>query len=285
MAHDESDRPIEFGIFSANIQCMMCKFDFVEGEKIVARLNTDCFSEEFVFHGVRRLYSIKRASKPHRLLYYESWPRQLPCEVWRMIASYLVRETAIAVALGQKPVSYLRSYRPSSDSSRPTYTSVIKIDGQPYIQKRRSSPKDIDAMLNSSKDALDKSEFMFQLPLLDRNGDYFAAVDAFGVLRVFPVSRRQRKAWCRNYPAIPGAWWYLMLDYRQIDRYPQCIYWKVPMIDPPTIIDVSTVQELPRSHLLYLRMRFFECNSPDIVGYSVALDHRGNLPTVFVWSG
>lgn len=37
MAHDESDSPIEFTILWFNIQCLMCKFDFVEDEKIVAR--------------------------------------------------------------------------------------------------------------------------------------------------------------------------------------------------------------------------------------------------------
>ncbi|KAL2670785.1 hypothetical protein Neosp_014587 [[Neocosmospora] mangrovei] len=41
------------------------------------------------------------------------------------------------------------------------------------------------------------------------------------------------------------------------------------------------MQEPPLRLDLYLRMRFFECNSPDIVGYSVALDQRGNILSIF----
>lgn len=52
-----------------------------------------------------------------------------------MIASYLVRETAITVALGREKVSSLGPYRFYYDPSRPTYVSFIKVDGRHYIQK------------------------------------------------------------------------------------------------------------------------------------------------------
>lgn len=218
-----------------------------------------------------------------KLLYHESWPRKLPCEVWRMIASYLVRETAMTTALGRdrmEPRSLNYIYY---DSTNPTYVSFINIDGRHYIREKGLSLEDANTPPSSSRNASDKSEFICRLPLLGKIKDYFAAVDAFGVLQVFPVSPRQREAWCRNHPTIPGAWWFLSTEIsRQIDYYcSHKFYWKIPIAKPPTIIDLGTMQEPPVRPGLHLRMRFFECNSPDIVGYSVALDQRGNLLTIF----
>jgi hypothetical protein len=199
-----------------------------------------------------------------------------------MIASYLVRETAITVALGREKVSPLGPYRFSYDPSRPTYVSFIKVDGRHYIQKIQSSPRGISTLLKSSRNASDKSQFICRLPVLDGAKDCFVAADSSGILQMFPVYPHQREAWCRNYPAIPGAWWYLKPDLSTTAG--GClheIYWKIPMANPPTIIDLGTMQEPRVKQDLNVRMRLFECNTPDIVGYSVALDHRGNLLTVF----
>ncbi|KAI8713314.1 hypothetical protein NCS52_01275300 [Fusarium sp. LHS14.1] len=340
MPRDGSDKKIEFEIYWYHIQCLMCKFDFVEGEQIVANLEKYGFSKAFVFHKVRSCYRIEQTSESYmrkpatdnligsclhlqcyrrsdssaiasrrydvtlcgftpsdshqkrrarylvdllssKLFYHESWPRKLPYEVWRMIASYLVRETAMTTALGRDSMPLSPSYF-SYGSINPTYASFIKIDGRHYIRKEESSLKDLKTLTSSSRNASDKSEFIFQLPLLGKRRYYFVAVDAFGVLQVFPVSPRQREAWCRNHPTIPGAWWYLERAFpKPTDPYLPDIYWKIPIANPPTIVDLGTLQEPPGRLCLRLRMRFFECNSPDIVGYSVALDQRGNILTIF----
>lgn len=203
-----------------------------------------------------------------------------------MIASYLVRETAVTLALGRDYMKYLHPYNVSCSSTHPTYASFIKIDGRHYTRQMRSSPECINALPSSSRDASDNSKFINRLPLLKRRKDYFVVVDAFGVLQMFPVSPSQREAWCRNYSTIPDAWWYLKFNFTKTsDDREHKIYWKIPIANPAIIIDLGTMEEPPVKHELHLRMRFFECNSPDIIGYSVALDQRGSLLTIFSHKG
>lgn len=47
--------------------------------------------------------------------------------------------------------------------------------------------------------------------------------------------------------------------------------WQVPVPFPPSPVDLLTLKTPPKN-LRGLRMRFFDCNSPDIIGYSVATD-------------
>ncbi|KAM0438950.1 hypothetical protein ACHAPT_001711 [Fusarium lateritium] len=95
------------------------------------------------------------------------------------------------------------------DRKHPMYVSFIKINGQHYLQRMWQNYSRATKALSSS--ASDKSEVVCRLTPSDWINHFFVAVDAAGVRQVFPVAPDQREAFCRNYPTLPGAWWYLQI--------------------------------------------------------------------------
>lgn len=196
------------------------------------------------------------------------------------------------------------------DITKPIRASYTKIDGRTYVKHLRNAAeaetetnKGPQSWLAVpfAREAGEEHETGGQ--------NLFVAEDHLGIRRVFFVSPKHRKAWCCNPPGLPGAWWkrlsisregafltvvirsdvseslshavsmprqrqgFKMREIRTMRKGtlsdPSRIGWQVPAASYPPVIDLLTLR-MPRKYPNGFRMRFFDCNTPDVTGYSVA---------------
>ncbi|KAF9770073.1 hypothetical protein IL306_012424 [Fusarium sp. DS 682] len=210
------------------------------------------------------------------------WFRELPMELCAMVASHLVQECANLT--GQEQVDGCNSDSVADitlDLNQPVYATYVKIDGRSYIKALRNR--------NEARNKT-KGEISIRLstPIIQdgkANKDMFIAQDHLGIRRIFFVSPEHVQQWCRAPPSVPGAWW----KHLPQDNIPSTMVfkidgfkirdvqglqkgspvWQLPISSIPSPIDLLTL-ETPKEYPNGLRMRFFDCNSPDILGYFVA---------------
>ncbi|KAF4426698.1 hypothetical protein F53441_14094 [Fusarium austroafricanum] len=228
----------------------------------------------------RRRTQYIRQSLTYNLQQIKLWRRELPTELWAMVAGFLLQDCATLTA--QEQVDGCNSDSAADitlDLNQPVYATYVKIDGRPYIKA-----------LGHEAQNKTKMEISIRLstPIIQEgnaNRDIFVAEDHLGIRRIFFVLPKHVEQWCRAPPSVPGAWW---------KHLPQCNIpstmvfktdgfkirdieglqkgspvWQLPVSSTPSLIDLLTL-ETPKECPNGLRMRFFDCNSPDILGYFVA---------------
>ncbi|KAI5462518.1 hypothetical protein BGZ63DRAFT_216342 [Mariannaea sp. PMI_226] len=212
------------------------------------------------------------------------WPSALPSELWIMIAQYLVRECATLttqelVQNGETVEDYIINL------TQPVFASYLKIEGRCYIQSLSNTPR---------SNACEGSHLVVPAQTRqEERKDIFIAVDHLGVRQVVFIPHDRVEQWCRSRPSVSGAWWkhisgkdvpstitiksdgLKMRDILSTQNEPlhneSRIGWQIPLPSPPASIDLFTLRR-PRKNISGLRMRYFDCNTPNIVGYSVATD-------------
>ncbi|KAG8673851.1 hypothetical protein FPOAC2_07320 [Fusarium poae] len=229
----------------------------------------------------RRRTQYIRQSLTYSLQQAKFWPREIPLELCAMVVSLLLQDCAALTS--QEQVDRCNSDVATDvtlDLNRPIYATYVKIDGRSYIKALGDEPR------NSTKGQL---TIRLSPPIQDRKADkdIFVAKDHLGIRRIFFVSPRHVEQWCRTPPSVPGAWW---------EHLPQCDIpstmvfktdgfkfrgiqglqnkspaWQLPVSTQPPLIDLLSL-EAPKECPNGLRMRFFDCNSPDAIGYFVATD-------------
>ncbi|KAM5352737.1 hypothetical protein ACJ41O_005459 [Fusarium nematophilum] len=124
------------------------------------------------------------------------WPRELPPELWLMVARLLVEPSAVLTA--QEQVHGCDATGDSVlDLTQPIYASYVKIDGRCYVKS-----------LQNIAGASPNKGTRLLLPAPSTEGrDIFVAEDHLGVRQVVFVSPKRRDEWRRNHPNLPGAWW------------------------------------------------------------------------------
>lgn len=244
----------------------------------------------------RRAEHIQRALA-RNLQWAVVWPQKLPRELWLMVAGLLVQDCATITA--QEQVQASNTVDDSVlDLTQSVYASYVKIDGRYYVKslqnKAGASGGKGTCLVLPARTARQESK------------DMFVAEDHLGIRRVVFISPKRRDEWCRNHPSVLGAWWRhishkavpstvaIKGDVREqsmfaISKLIQAqglkmrnvesaqmeplalIRWQAPVPSPPAVVDLLTL-ERPREYPNGLRMRFFDCNAANIVGYFVATD-------------
>ncbi|EXK78195.1 hypothetical protein FOQG_17119 [Fusarium oxysporum f. sp. raphani 54005] len=229
----------------------------------------------------RRTQYIRQALT-YKLQQAKLWPRELPTELWAMVAGLLLQDCATLTA--QEQVDGCNSDSAADitfDLNQPVYATYVKIDGRSYIK----------TLGNKTRNKI-KGEISVRLstPIIqdgDADKDMFVAEDHLGIRRIFFVSPKHVEQWCRAPPSVPGAWWKHISQYnipstmvfktdgfkiRDIEGLQKgSPVWQLPVSITPSVIDLLTL-ETPKECPNGLRMRFFDCNAPDILGYFVATD-------------
>ncbi|KAH0427535.1 hypothetical protein CcaCcLH18_09600 [Colletotrichum camelliae] len=209
--------------------------------------------------------------------------QSLPYELWLMVARHLVRQCALHMAQSQ-----VRAADKVGDTvldlTQSVFASYLKINGRYYIKRLQNSP-----------DPSSGSGCCLLLPAQnsrEEDVNIFVAEDHIGIRRVVFVSPKQLEERCRSQSSVPSAWWKHIsqgvmpsaitikgdgLKVRSIEssqmQHLALVSWPTPMSSSPVIVNLATL-EAPHDPPDGLRMEFFDCNSPDVFGYSVALMGR-----------
>ncbi|KAF4968626.1 hypothetical protein FSARC_4001 [Fusarium sarcochroum] len=135
------------------------------------------------------------------------------------------------------------------DFTKSVYASFIKIDGLYYVKDLKNTPDT----------STDKQKVCLVLPALparpvqedEKEALRYTLCDgaAFQSIKVHAIQGLLMKP--------PGA--------------SSCVGWPAPVSEPPVVINITAL-EASRRHSGGLRMRFFDCNAPDTLGYYVATD-------------
>lgn len=150
----------------------------------------------------RRAEYIQRALAQNLQLATD-WPRELPNELWLMIAEPLVQECAV---LNTEELVHRSDTIGDSvlDLTQTVYATYVKVDGRYYVR----------SLLNALGADASKQAFLLlpartekQGPDDDESKDLFVAEDHVGIRQVFFVSPKRRDEWCGSHPSVPGAWW------------------------------------------------------------------------------
>ncbi|KAH6869421.1 hypothetical protein B0T10DRAFT_594670, partial [Thelonectria olida] len=197
-------------------------------------------------HEERRRADYIQRALAQNLQLMTDWPRELPLELWLMVAEPLIPDCAV---LSTKELVHRTDTIGDSvlDLTLPVYATFVKIDGRYYVRR----------LLNALGTQDSKQVCLFLPGRTEKQGrddgdegkDLFVAEDHVGIRQVIFVSPGRRDEWCRSHPSVPGAWWK-----------------HIPREDIPSAVAIETNDSAG------LRMRFFDCNYPDIIGYSVATD-------------
>lgn len=131
------------------------------------------------------------------------WPRELPHELWLMVAGLLVQDCAALTA--QEQVHKCDNMGDSVlDLAQSVYASYVKMDGRYYVKSLRNT-----AGANAGK----RTYLVLPAQTTREEGeeeeskDMFVAEDHLGIRQVVFVSPKRSEEWCRNHPSVPGAWW------------------------------------------------------------------------------
>lgn len=132
------------------------------------------------------------------------WPRELPVELWVMIAGPLLEYCAILTA--QEQVHESGSTEGSIiDLTQSLHASYVKMDGRFYIKGLRNTAK---------TDIKEKGHIILPPPITqgvgeeeNRGKNIFVAEDHLGIRQIVLVSPEHCDEWCRTHPGTPGAWW------------------------------------------------------------------------------
>ncbi|CAG7565724.1 unnamed protein product [Fusarium equiseti] len=219
------------------------------------------------------------------------WPRELPAELWGMVAGLLLQDCAALTA--QEQVHESDSTEHSIlDLTQPVHVSYVKIDGRFYVKSLRNT---------ATTSIKGGSHIILPAPIaqgvdVEKNEgrDIFVAEDHLGIRQIVFVSPKHRDEWCRTHPGAPGAWWkhisrddipstivirsdgFKIRDIKDPLTLASRIGWQVPVSASPPVIDLLTLKT-PEEYPSGLRMRFFDCNAPDTTGYFVATDGARTL--------
>ncbi|KAI1136068.1 hypothetical protein F5Y05DRAFT_415666 [Hypoxylon sp. FL0543] len=216
----------------------------------------------------------------------EKWPRTLPNEIWRMIAQYLPPQLLL-------PAAHEQAFKiciPDSvvDPTRDIYAQFVTIEGTFYIQE-----------LSNTAFSGRRGRHLFRgrptRPVLKIH----IAEDHLGV-RGIKFSSSGSDDSPGNTPDIPGVWWrcvsasswrgigmirarsdgFKVRDVRiikfegDIGSEPKgidCLRWQVWNPPPVTLMNLKTLWANSVAPGSFHRMQSFDCNAPDVTGYSVAI--------------
>ncbi|TKW56476.1 hypothetical protein CTA1_2099 [Colletotrichum tanaceti] len=187
-----------------------------------------------------------------------------PPELWYLVAGHLVRQCAIVTLQNQVPANAKASNH-EIGLLGPVYASYVKIDGTIYVRNLYNSSVGVDV---------------------------WASEDHRGIRQVVFLTSSAFEIWCNKQRPVPGVWWRkvpledvcsivkIQFDGLKV-RHTQGLsenlssnplsqlLWETP---PAASLDLAPVVSVgippippPRS-----RMKFFDCNHPDAVGYVVA---------------
>ncbi|KAG5789807.1 hypothetical protein H9Q69_011136 [Fusarium xylarioides] len=149
----------------------------------------------------RRRTQYIQQSLTYSLQQAKFWPRELPTEIWAMVAGLLLQDCAALTS--QEQVDRCNSDVAKDialDLNRTVYATYVKIDGRSYIKALGNEPR------NSTERQL---AIQLSPPIIqDRNADkdMFVAKDHIGIRQIFFVSPRHVEQWCRAPPNVPGVW-------------------------------------------------------------------------------
>ncbi|KAF5020171.1 hypothetical protein F66182_7811 [Fusarium sp. NRRL 66182] len=288
-------------------RCRLCQFELEDGDAVYAVCYHDsCY--EFRFYSVTlafldaTLYSFEPSAreKMRRTRYIRQelsrnlqrtskWPRELPAELWHMVAGYLLEDCATLTA--QEQVYDCDNTGESElDLTRSVFASFVKVDGLYYVKDLHNTA---EASTGMQTCVLPAATMLANQEKKQADKDLFVAQDHLGIRRFVFVSAKHCEEWCRNPPNVPGAWWkhipcqamsatvcikrdgLKVRDIKRLQTKPSTLSshvgWQVPVATPPAIVDILTTRTL-NEYPNDLRMRFFDCNAPGTMGYSVAVD-------------
>lgn len=181
-------------------------------------------------HEERRRADYIQRALAQNLQLATGWPRELPFELWRMIAEPLVQECAFLNT--EELVHRVDAIGDSVlDLTQPVYATYVKVDGRYYVR----------SLLNAPGTDASKQAYLVLPARTEKQGpdgddgskDLFVAEDHVGVRRVIFVSPNRRDEWCKSHPSVPGAWW------RHIPRetIPSAVAIKTNVGDHPSICE------------------------------------------------
>ncbi|KAJ0165436.1 hypothetical protein CTA2_11275 [Colletotrichum tanaceti] len=207
-----------------------------------------------------------------------------PPELWYLVAGHLVRQCAIVTLQNQVPANAKASNH-EIGLLGPVYASYVKIDGTIYVRN----------LYNSSVGTSSSDTRLFLPTKKDSKTagvDVWASEDHRGIRQVVFLTSSAFEIWCNKQRPVPGVWWRkvpledvcsivkIQFDGLKV-RHTQGLsenlssnplsqlLWETP---PAASLDLAPVVSVgippippPRS-----RMKFFDCNHPDAVGYVVA---------------
>ncbi|KAI1103613.1 hypothetical protein F4804DRAFT_352833 [Jackrogersella minutella] len=224
----------------------------------------------------------------------EPWPKHFPNELWLMIARYLLRECAMSTALQQAITP------PSHDSfinlSRDVYAQYVMFDGTFYLKGLENSDSPVGGAKLLSQGNKGRSKVR----------KIYIVEDHLGIRNIEFLSQYDAKPPAHDLEAM-GMWGRRISDPNGISvirtkvdglkvRDIKCITknhqthnfferFKWQVWEPPgTMIEMRTlkpIHTIGSDYLYYYgihtfpRMRYFECNAPDITGYSAAVTAIG----------
>ncbi|OTA80871.1 hypothetical protein M434DRAFT_17566 [Hypoxylon sp. CO27-5] len=224
----------------------------------------------------------------------DSFPKRLPNEIWCMIAKHAPMEFLMATTHEQ--VQRIQSSDSDVDLSRDVYARFIMYGGVPYLKE----------LSNSSSPGSKGEMLLFRSQPTRKVRKIYIAEDHLGVRGIKLVSSNSSVPPGPS-PDIPGVWWrrlshdrgiytiravtdgFKVRDIRvmspadarrTVPRGFDSLRWQV--WEPPSVAVVNlrtldaTVDNACGDSP---RMNFFDCNSPDLIGYSVAITEQ-NVITV-----
>lgn len=133
-----------------------------------------------------------------------TWPRNLPRELWSMIASHLLPECATLTSQELVHESdNISNY--TLDLTQPVYASYINIDGRYYIKSLRNSAGAKSG--NGTCLVLPAQTSLKEGRQANNQREMFIAGDHLGIRQVVFISPDLCAQWCRAHPVVPGVWW------------------------------------------------------------------------------
>ncbi|CVK92453.1 uncharacterized protein FMAN_07349 [Fusarium mangiferae] len=128
------------------------------------------------------------------------WPRELPTELWTMVAGLLLEDCAALTAQEQlHGCDSAEEY--TLDLTQHVYASYVKMDGQSYVKNLRNTAR---------TDVKGESHIILLTPGIyaeeNEGKDMFVAEDHLGIRQIVFVSRKHCDELCRSHSSAPGAW-------------------------------------------------------------------------------
>ncbi|OBR05767.1 hypothetical protein CH63R_09887 [Colletotrichum higginsianum IMI 349063] len=196
----------------------------------------------------------------------------IPPELWYLVAGHLVRQCAVVTLQGQFPAD-AKASTSEIDLSEPIYASYVKVDGNIYVRSLYNSP-----VGTSSSDT--RLFFPTKEESKTAGVEVWVSEDHQGIRRVVFLAPGALQIWCNEQRPVPGfggarfRWQTCVLPSRfkpmnlSSDPLSQLL-WETPPASPLDLAPIVTLGissvPPPRS-----RMKSFDCNHPDAIGYLVA---------------
>lgn len=163
----------------------------------------------------RREHYLQKGLAP-RLTHACTWPRELPLELWTMIAGYLIRECAVVSLQEQVLKCQNQQRRLALDLAKPVYASYVSVEGRCYVQCLKNEDPEAHSAEASKEKPEDPNKAGKRMNLLfpgrsvttQSSVNLLVAADHLGIRRMLFIPEGQKLSkWYRRQVYISGLWW------------------------------------------------------------------------------